>query len=90
MGEQRLQEVDEGGPGVALKGQLLIPKSIRDALRLGPGSELLVSLEAGRVVLEPRRSKSNRKLGEWLSAMQVRSTSRDVDLAADVEGYGEK
>ena len=72
------------------KGQLLIPKSIRDALRLGPGSELLVSLEAGRVVLEPRRSKSGRKLAEWLSAMQVRSTSQQVDLSADVEGYGEK
>lgn len=72
------------------KGQLVIPKSIRDALRLGPGSELLVSLEAGRVVLEPRRSKSGRKLGEWLSAMQVRPTSREVDLTADVEDYGEK
>ncbi len=34
------------------KGQLVIPKSIRDALRLGPGSELLVSLEAGRVLPE--------------------------------------
>ena len=45
------------------KGQLLIPKSIRDALRLGPGSELMVSLEAGRVVLEPRRSKSGAYCG---------------------------
>jgi len=37
-----------------------------------------------------RRLKPGRKLGEWLPAMQVRSTSREVDLAADVEGYGEK
>lgn len=72
------------------KGQLVIPKPIRDALRLEPGSELLVSLEGGRLVLEPRREKSGRKLGDWLSALQVRSTSRDVDLTADVEGYDGK
>jgi AbrB family looped-hinge helix DNA binding protein len=71
------------------KGQLVIPKSIRDALRLGGGSELLVSLEAGRVVLEPRRSKSGTRLGEWLFAMQVRPASRNVDLSADVDGYSE-
>ena len=72
------------------KGQLVIPKPIRDALHLGPGSELLVSLEAGRVVLEPRRAKAGRKLGEWLSALQVRPESPGVDPSADVEGYDGK
>jgi AbrB family looped-hinge helix DNA binding protein len=71
-------------------GQIVIPRSICDALRIGAGSELLVSLEAGRVVLEPRRSKSSRRLGEWLAGMQVRSTTREFDLTADVEGYCEK
>jgi AbrB family looped-hinge helix DNA binding protein len=70
-------------------GQLVIPKSIRDALRLGGNREFLVSLEAGRVVLEPRRAKSGTRLGEWLFAMQVRPTLRNVDLSADVDGYGE-
>jgi AbrB family looped-hinge helix DNA binding protein len=37
------------------KGEPVIPQSIRDALHLSPGSQLLVSLEAGRVILEPRR-----------------------------------
>ncbi len=72
------------------KGQLVIPKPIRDALRLGPGSELLVTLEGGRVVLEPRRLKSGRKLGDWLPAMQRRSPPGKVDLDADVEGYTEE
>lgn len=72
------------------KGQLVIPKPIRDALRLGPGSELIVTLEGGRVVLEPRRLKSGKKLCDWLPAMQVRSTARKVDLDADVEGYSEE
>lgn len=72
------------------KGELAIPQSIRNALNLGPGSELLVSLEAGRVVLEPRRANSGRKLGDWLSTMQVRPTKAGLDLMADVEGYDEK
>ena len=37
------------------KGQLTLPKRIRDALGLRPGDELLVELEEGRVVLTPRR-----------------------------------
>lgn len=72
------------------KGQLVIPKPIRDALRLGPGSELLVTLEGGRVVLEPRRLKSGKRLGDWLPAMQRQSKPRQVDLDADVEGYVEE
>jgi AbrB family looped-hinge helix DNA binding protein len=72
------------------KGQMVIPKPIRDALRLGPGSELIVTIEGGRVVLEPRRLKSGRKLGDWLPAMQLHSTPRKVDLDADVEGYSEE
>ncbi len=72
------------------KGQLVIPKPIRDALRLGPGSELLVTLEGGRVVLSPRRLKSGKKLGDWLAGMQLHTTSRKVDLDADVEGYTEE
>jgi AbrB family looped-hinge helix DNA binding protein len=71
------------------KGQLVIPKPIRDALHLGKGSELLVSLEGGRVVMEPRRRKSGKKLSEWLPSLQVTS-SRHVDLNADVEGYSEE
>lgn len=70
------------------KGQLVIPKPIRDALRLGPGSELLVTLEGARVVLEPPRLKSGKKLGDWLPGMQVHPPPPGkVDLDADVEGY---
>jgi AbrB family looped-hinge helix DNA binding protein len=72
------------------KGQLVIPKPIRDALRIGPGSELLVTVEGGRVVLEPRRLKSGKKLGDWLPAMQRRPVAPKVDLDADVEGYVEE
>lgn len=33
------------------KGQLVLPKEIRDSLGLGEGDRLLVSLEGGRVIL---------------------------------------
>jgi len=71
------------------RGELTIPQSIRDALHVSPGSELFVSLEAGRVILEPRRGNSGRKLGEWLSTMQVQSTTPGVGFMTDVESYSE-
>ena len=35
------------------KGQLVIPKEVRRALRLRAGSRLQVSLHEGRIILEP-------------------------------------
>ena len=37
------------------KGQLVIPKRLRQALHLRPGSRLSVNLEDGRLVLQPER-----------------------------------
>ncbi len=72
------------------KGQLVSPKPIRDALQLGPGSELIVTHEGGRVVLEPRLLKSAKKPGDWLPGMEVSSPPAKVDLNRDVEGYTEE
>ncbi len=38
---------------VSSKGQVIIPKPIRDALGLTPGTVLRVSVEGKRVILEP-------------------------------------
>lgn len=38
---------------VSSKGQVVIPKSIRDELGLTPGTVLWAKVEGGRIVLEP-------------------------------------
>ena len=37
------------------KGQLTLPKKVREALGLNPGDELLVEVEDDRITLIPRR-----------------------------------
>lgn len=40
------------------KGQLVIPRAIRQALGLGPGTQFQVQIEGGRIVLEPVASRA--------------------------------
>ena len=35
------------------KGQVVVPKSIRDALGIGPGDEVVVSLSDGGALIQP-------------------------------------
>ena len=37
------------------KGQIVIPKYIRDMLKIFPGTRLRATVEGGRIVLEPER-----------------------------------
>ena len=41
---------------VGPKGQVVIPKPIRDSLRLLPGAKVRVTLEGGRILVEPPRN----------------------------------
>jgi hypothetical protein len=49
-----------------------------------------VMVEKGLADSDEHRVKSNRELGDWLSAMQLQPTGLKVDLGADVEGYSEE
>ena len=40
---------------ISSKGQITLPKRIRDALGLAPGEEVVFELREGEVVLKPRR-----------------------------------
>ncbi|GIW25686.1 AbrB/MazE/SpoVT family DNA-binding domain-containing protein [Meiothermus sp.] len=40
---------------ISSKGQITLPKSIRNALRLSPGEEVVFELRGDEVILKPRR-----------------------------------
>ena len=58
------------------KGQLVIPKSIREALRLKTGTRFDVSVQKGKIILDPVQTSAVDALyGKY----------PDVDLLADLE-----
>jgi len=68
------------------KGQLVIPKAVRDALHLKSGTSLSVTTDGDRIVLEPISSK-RRHLSDWLPAIQVKRRISDKNLFDPVRGY---
>lgn len=58
------------------KGQLVIPKSVRDALGLRRGTRFHIRLEGGKIILEPlAQSPTDVLYGKYA----------DTDLLADLE-----
>lgn len=57
------------------KGQVVIPKAVREALGLGEGDALLVGVEGGRIVLTPPGEYARRTRGAlrglWGSAEAI-------------------
>ncbi|HTQ36902.1 MAG TPA: AbrB/MazE/SpoVT family DNA-binding domain-containing protein [Steroidobacteraceae bacterium] len=47
---------------LSTKGQLVLPKPVRDALRLKPGHRLSVAVEGRRIVIEPEKGTAT---GGW-------------------------
>ena len=70
------------------KGQLVIPKSVRDQLHLRAGAKLKVSVDGTRIVLEAGAPKAKR-LADWLPELQVKKRISRAALLATVDGYRE-
>ena len=72
---------------VSVKGQVTIPKHIRDATGVGPGSEVAFSLEGGKIVITPvgTRVKDDRRAALRAAAARVRGSlsSEFKQLGAD-------
>lgn len=56
---------------LSTKGQVVIPKDVRDQLGLMPGQTLDVELMGGRVILTPQIRKSGRSFDEILAEVRT-------------------
>jgi AbrB family looped-hinge helix DNA binding protein len=80
-------------------GRVLIPKAVRDELRLGPGDRLDLELEGDHVVLRPARSGTSmrKENGVWvfrsgreISAAETERALHDLRQARDRATRGSK
>ena len=57
---------------ITSKGQLTLPKAIRQALGVGPGQQVAFELQEGRVVVTPVQSEENfdPAIGGFLSLLE--------------------
>ncbi len=64
-------------------GRVVLPKGLRDELRLSPGDTLDVALEGGEVRLRPRRSATplQKKDGIWVFAAGKPLSNEDAAAA---------
>ena len=61
---------------LSTKGQIIIPKRIREALRLRPGAKFVIELEGDRLILRPVKGDIAQRLyGKY----------GDLDLLQDLE-----
>ncbi len=65
---------------ISSKGQLVLPKPIRDALQLRAGSQVSVRTEGSCVILEPHRPEWT-PLNPRARALSTRELCAPVDLA---------
>lgn len=65
------------------KGQLVIPKRIREAVRARPGTEFSVRVEGSRIVLEiPHRKDS--KVSDWPGLNPAETRLSNAELCRPV------
>lgn len=69
-------------PTVTSKGQITIPKAVREALGLTAGSEVEFLIEPGRVVL--RRRISEEALDRWEGFLRGKLLAASVDEMIDL------
>jgi AbrB family looped-hinge helix DNA binding protein len=62
------------------KGQITIPKEIRDQLKLKPGDRISITDENGRVVLRPKNGDLSKLVG-MLHRPGVHRTLEEIDEA---------
>ena len=64
---------------LSAKGQLVVPKNIREALGMEAGTRVALFLEGNRIILQP----SNRRLAEELCGITAGGVSMTDELLAE-------
>lgn len=67
---------------LSTKGQLVLPKPVRDALRLKPGHRLSIAVEGRRIVIEPEKGAAT---GGWQPLNPARRRLSTSELCRPVE-----
>lgn len=75
---------------ISSKGQLVLPKAVRDAFGLGPGSEVEIESTGNSIVLKPitRRSRKRYTVDEVAGFLKYEGppvSIRDMDRAIEDE-----
>ena len=72
---------------VTSKGQVTIPRDLRDLAGIKPNSEVIFSIESGRLVLTPKdgvqQVADRQRLEQFLDTLARLEGSGDQDLDAD-------
>jgi len=66
---------------LSTKGQLVIPASVRGALRLESGSRLNVSIRSGNIVLKPEGAKAWKPINPAGVRLSTARLCKPVDLS---------
>lgn len=72
---------------VTSKGQVTIPRDLRDLAGIAPNSEVIFALEDGKIVImpkdNPREQADRERLASFLAALDRLEGTGDQALAAD-------
>lgn len=72
---------------VTSKGQVTIPRDLRDLAGIAPNSEVVFALEDGKVVITPKeggaRQADSARLERFLDALDRLEGTGDPDMTAD-------
>jgi AbrB family looped-hinge helix DNA binding protein len=64
---------------LSTKGQVILPKAIRDKHRWKPGMELDIEDRPGSVLLKPVEAKKKLTIDDWAGIVKYKGPSRTIE-----------
>jgi AbrB family looped-hinge helix DNA binding protein len=77
----------EAAMRVTSKGQVTIPRDLRELTGIAPNSEVIFALEDGRITIAPKHGATDQadadRLGRFMEALRRLEGAGDPDMNAD-------